>query len=65
MTCPKCEAYASHVKNSRPEGGNLIMRRRECYSCGHRWTTYEVPYKLCKEAIDNIRHENGGGVDAT
>lgn len=42
MRCPYCGADDSRVVDSRPaEGGSTIRRRRECESCGNRFTTYE------------------------
>lgn len=42
MRCPKCGYMESKVVDSRPtEDGSAIRRRRECLSCGHRFTTYE------------------------
>ena len=42
MRCPKCAFQEDKVIDSRAsrEGGT-IRRRRECLSCGHRFTTYE------------------------
>ena len=43
MRCPACNSPDSKVLDSRPvEEGNSIKRRRECNSCGKRFTTYEV-----------------------
>jgi transcriptional repressor NrdR len=42
MKCPHCNHPEDHVIDSRPvESANLIRRRRECLSCGKRFTTYE------------------------
>lgn len=42
MRCPSCEHEDSKVIDSRSaEDGMAIRRRRECLSCGHRFTTYE------------------------
>ena len=38
--CPKC-GCDSLVVNSRYRNG-VILRRRECQSCGARWSTREV-----------------------
>ena len=47
MKCPACNNSDSRVLDSRPvEDGSRIKRRRECPSCGKRFTTYEV--------IDNV-----------
>ena len=42
MHCPKCKAEGTKVIDSRIiEGGFAIRRRRECVTCGYRFTTYE------------------------
>ena len=42
MRCPNCNYLDSKVVDSRPsEDGMSIRRRRECLSCGRRFTTYE------------------------
>lgn len=48
MKCPACGYGDSKVIDSRPvDDGSSIRRRRECLSCGKRFTTYEV--------VDNIK----------
>ena len=43
MKCPSCGFPDSKVVDSRPiEDGSSIRRRRECASCGKRFTTFEV-----------------------
>ena len=42
MKCQFCNCADSRVVDSRPtDDGNSIRRRRECISCGRRFTTYE------------------------
>ncbi len=42
MRCPFCGHAEDRVIDSRPsEEGAAIRRRRECLSCGARFTTYE------------------------
>jgi len=42
MKCQYCNYIESKVVDSRPtDDGNSIRRRRECLSCGKRFTTYE------------------------
>lgn len=43
MKCPKCGVLDDKVVDSRlsRDGGN-IRRRRECLTCGFRFTTYEA-----------------------
>ena len=43
MKCPFCGYEESKVIDSRPtDEGEKIRRRRECISCGKRFTTYEI-----------------------
>ena len=42
MRCPRCGCVESKVIDSRAsENFETIRRRRECESCGYRFTTYE------------------------
>ncbi len=42
MKCQFCNSEDSRVVDSRPtEDGASIRRRRECITCGRRFTTYE------------------------
>ena len=42
MHCPKCHHNNSRVIDSRQaDDGRAIRRRRECESCGYRFTTFE------------------------
>ena len=42
MRCPFCAHDDSQVKDSRPtEDNTTIRRRRQCESCGARFTTFE------------------------
>lgn len=42
MRCPFCANEDSQVKDSRPtEDNSSIRRRRQCASCGARFTTFE------------------------
>ncbi|MBA4164782.1 MAG: transcriptional regulator NrdR [Erythrobacter sp.] len=42
MRCPFCAHDDSQVKDSRPtEDNSSIRRRRQCSSCGARFTTFE------------------------
>ena len=54
MKCPYCECLDSKVIDSRPtDEGQAIRRRRECISCGKRFTTYEkfeeIPIMVVKK----------------
>lgn len=40
MQCPYCGSSAHRVVDSR-EAADAVRRRRECESCGNRFTTYE------------------------
>ena len=47
MRCPFCAHPESKVIDSRPaDEGASIRRRRECLSCGKRFTTYETVESL-------------------
>ena len=41
MTCPSCERSTRVLESREAEAGTAIRRRRECPSCGRRFTTYE------------------------
>ena len=46
MHCPYCGHPEQKVLDSRPaREGEAIRRRRECESCGRRFTTFEEPEK--------------------
>lgn len=54
MKCPYCEYFESKVIDTRPVDDYVfIRRRRECLSCGRRFTTYEqvesVPLVVIKK----------------
>lgn len=69
MKCPYCGETESKVIDSRPtEDGEKIRRRRECFGCKKRFTTYEivetVPLMVVKkdhsrEAFDRQKLLNG------
>ncbi|MPW25191.1 transcriptional repressor NrdR [Alkalibaculum sp. M08DMB] len=69
MKCPFCNHMDSKVVDSRPtEDGNVIRRRRECFSCTKRFTTYEkvedIPLMVVKkggqrEAFNRNKIMNG------
>ena len=47
MKCPYCGYQESKVVDSRhSDDGTSIRRRRECLSCGKRFTTYETVESL-------------------
>jgi transcriptional repressor NrdR len=41
MTCPSCERSTRVLESRQAEAGAAIRRRRECPTCGRRFTTYE------------------------
>lgn len=54
MNCPFCGHPKDKVVDSRETGaGDAIRRRRECLSCGRRFTSYErieeIPYLVVKK----------------
>jgi len=62
MICPRCDAKQTGddavgkrtIINSRNAGDDAIRRRYQCWSCGHRWTTYEVI-----ELVDEFKELEG------
>jgi transcriptional repressor NrdR len=57
MRCPACGALRDKVVDSRQaDDGDSIRRRRECESCGRRFTTFErteeVPLQVRKRSGD-------------
>ena len=69
MRCPWCQSLDDKVVDSRlAEEGGVIRRRRECLSCGRRFTTYErleeAPLWVAKragqrEAFDRVKVVSG------
>jgi transcriptional repressor NrdR len=56
VRCPFCSAEEDKVVDSRvAEEGRAIRRRRECLSCGRRFTTFERP----EEVPLVVRKRNG------
>ena len=60
MKCPYCGSEETRVTDSRPvEESNSIRRRRQCDSCGKRFTTYEkietIPLVVIKK--DHTRQQ--------
>jgi transcriptional repressor NrdR len=41
VNCPRCESPTSILETRKSDAGAALRRRRECSSCGHRFTTYE------------------------
>ncbi len=48
MNCLTC-GNPTYVKNTRGKSKQRLMRRRECTSCGKRFTTYEVREEELKQ----------------
>jgi len=74
VRCPRCAGQDDKVVDSRAaEDGSAIRRRRECLSCGQRFTTYErldeIPFLVIKrsgtrEAFDRAKVASGIGAAA-
>jgi transcriptional repressor NrdR len=41
VNCPACESPSHVLESRRADDGASVRRRRECDSCGRRFTTYE------------------------
>ena len=53
MNCPRCDSPTKTLETRRvPDGA--VRRRRECASCGHRFTTYE---RAVREAIVVVKRD--------
>ena len=69
MKCPYCSSTDTKVTDSRDtDDGASIRRRRQCLSCGRRFTTYETvetsPLRVIKkngtrEMFDRNKLRNG------
>jgi transcriptional repressor NrdR len=62
MRCQRCKEDDDRVVDSRTSGdGRAIRRRRECLSCGLRYTTYErvesTPLRVVKKSGDRVRFD--------
>ena len=54
MYCPFCANRETKVIDSRLVGeGNQVRRRRECQSCGERFTTFETAELVLPRVIKN------------
>ena len=54
MKCPFCGQEKDKVVDSRPsQDGRSVRRRRECESCGKRFTTYEYIEDVSLTVIKN------------
>ena len=57
MRCPFCEHPSTRVVDSRlSDPGDAVRRRRECETCGQRFTTYE----RVEAAPVSVRKRDGG-----
>lgn len=59
MRCPRCSSVDDKVVDSRQaDDGSAIRRRRECLSCGRRFTTFErvedVPLLVVKRSGQRV-----------
>jgi transcriptional repressor NrdR len=53
VTCPRCDSPTRALETRRvPDGA--VRRRRECTSCGHRFTTYE---RALPEILEVIKRD--------
>ena len=61
MNCPYCNAVETKVTDSRPTDNNTIRRRRECETCGKRFTTYEkvetIPMMVIKKDQTRVPYD--------
>ncbi|MEC5422098.1 hypothetical protein QGM71_01145 [Virgibacillus sp. C22-A2] len=50
MECPECEDKTKVIDSRKTE---VMYRRRECRSCKHRFSTYEVTQYSLLEMLDD------------
>lgn len=48
MKCSKCHSVLDRVVDTRPQVDFSVRRRREHFTCGHRWNTIETYVKEVK-----------------
>jgi transcriptional repressor NrdR len=54
VNCPRCDSTTKTLETRRvPDGA--VRRRRECSSCGHRFTTYE---RAVPETLEVIKRDS-------
>jgi transcriptional repressor NrdR len=54
MRCPFCAAAEDRVVDSRESrDSGTVRRRRECLSCGRRFTTYEKVEEIAYKVVKN------------
>ena len=50
MNCPECQSNQTKTIITRTYD-DYIRRRRECISCGYRFTTYEITAETVAQAL--------------
>jgi len=58
MNCPYCDSDEFKTLETRDSTGNTTRRRKECYSCGRRFTTYEYV-----ESIEHMVRKKDGKLE--
>jgi transcriptional repressor NrdR len=56
VNCPRCESPTATLETRKADAGAAMRRRRECSSCGHRFTTYERAVPETLEVIKRDGH---------
>jgi transcriptional regulator NrdR family protein len=59
MRCPVC-TNETKVKNTREKTGGDMHRRRECESCGYRFSTTETPNSVLD--LERLRESSNTSV---
>jgi transcriptional repressor NrdR len=54
VNCPRCDSTTSILETRKADAGAALRRRRECSSCGHRFTTYE---RAVPEALQVVKRD--------
>ena len=60
MVCPYCGCKDTIVMDKRNRGDRAIRRRRQCKSCGKRWSTIEMVDSDYNQIINAIKEGQNG-----
>ena len=52
MTCPVCGERTRIVNSRSYSDGEGVRRRRECLTCGHRFTTIELDADMRRNVVN-------------
>jgi len=53
VICPNCASSDTNTTDTRPKDG-YVYRRRNCKTCGQRWTTHELMIGVDGKSNNNL-----------